>query len=114
MAKTRFSAVRNTATLPCGVFTQRAPRSGMSEMSPISTQFMSISSLGRLGKTDRRHWPEFVLVLAGDTLRPRIDLCEFLAEDEALVVSLALFVIPHDLAADLVQTDALRPFVDAF
>ncbi|MFW8645405.1 hypothetical protein ACOJBO_36455 [Rhizobium beringeri] len=48
-----------------------------------------------------------MLVLAGDTLRPGIDLGKFLAEDEALVISLALFGIAHDLAADFIQADAL-------
>src|SRR3954469_8041546 len=103
MAKTSFSAVRNTAILPWGVFTQRAPRSGMSDMSPIGCQFISISSLRRLRVADRRHRLGLVSFLAGDAFRPGIDLGKGLAEDEALVIGLALLGIAHDLPADFFE-----------
>src|SRR5690606_31620004 len=45
--------------------------------------------------------------------RPRIDLRELAAEGEAIEISLALLRIVQNLAADLVEADALRPFVDA-
>ncbi len=64
-------------------------------------------------EADGGHRLELVLVLAGDALRPGVDLGEFLAEDEALVIGAAFVVILHDLAADLVMADALCPFVDA-
>ena len=72
---------------------------GCRRCAPISIQFMSSRSLRRLGEADRRHRPEFVLVLAGDALRPGVDLGEFLGEDEAVVIGLALLAIVHDLAA---------------
>lgn len=54
-----------------------------------------------------------MLVVAGHTFRPGIDLREFLAEDEAVKIGPALVGIVHDLAADFVVTDALGPFIDA-
>src|SRR5690606_39602175 len=97
--------------LPCGVFTQRAPRSGISSILPMAIQFMSMGLLRCLGKADARHRLELVLVLAGDALRPGVDLGKCLGEDEALVIGLAPFRIAHDLAADLVEADAFGPFV---
>src|SRR6187551_1169004 len=70
-------------------------------------------SLRRLREADRRHRPEFMLVLAGDALGPGVDLGEFLAEDEALVIRLALVRIVHDLALDLGGANSPGPFVDA-
>src|SRR5262245_48267412 len=70
-------------------------------------------SLCRLGKADSRHRPEFMLVLAGNALRPGVDLGEFLAENEAVEIGLAPVRILHDLTADLVEADTLGPFVDA-
>ena len=43
MAKTRSSAVRNTATLPSGVSIQRAPRRGISVMLPTAIQFIALT-----------------------------------------------------------------------
>ncbi len=52
------------------VFTQRAPRSGMSSIVPIAIQFPFIASLRSLIVVDGRHRLELVLVLAGDALGP--------------------------------------------
>jgi len=66
-----------------------------------------MASLRRLHEADARHGPELVLVLAGDALRPRIDLGELLGEDEAGEIGRPLVEIVQDLAADLVDPDAL-------
>jgi hypothetical protein len=54
-----------------------------------------------------------MLVLARHAFGPGIDLRESLAEYESLEISPALLVILQNLAADLVEANALGPFVDA-
>src|SRR5690606_28653479 len=49
----------------------------------------------------------------GRTLRPRVHLREFLAEDEAVEIGPPLLAVIDDLPADFVHADPLRPFVDA-
>src|SRR5690606_17270150 len=71
-------------------------------------------SLRSLREADGCHRLELVRIPAGNTLRPRVDLGELLRENEALVVGAALVVIFHDLPADLVESNAFGPFVDAF
>src|SRR3954466_11280875 len=101
----RLAKTETTSDLPpCGGDGRQARGGRLAQTSP---------SLRRLGKPDRSHRPEFVLVLARNALRPRIDLGVFLAEDEAVVIGLALVRIVHDLALDLGDADALCPFVDA-
>src|SRR5688500_14704714 len=111
MAKIRSSTVRKTPILPCGVVTQRAPRCGMSSMVPIANQVMML--LRGFGELGCGHWLELVFVLAGHALRPRINLGEFLAENEAVEEGLAPVRVVENLALDLGHADALRPFVDA-
>src|SRR5688572_1725411 len=110
MAKMRSSTVRKTPILPCGVTTQRAPRCGISSMVPMSNQVMVL--LRRFGELGCGHRLELMLVLAGHAFRPRIDLCELLAEDEAFEVTLAPLEIVEDLTFDFSYADALGPFVD--
>src|SRR5688572_16988614 len=76
----------------------------------MSNQIMVL--LRGIGKLGNSHWLELVLVLAGHAFRPRIDLCELLAEDEALEIALAAVRIVENLPLDLDHADAFGPFVD--
>ena len=85
------------------------PASILTEM--VSNQIMML--LRGFGELGHGHWLEFMLVLAGHAFRPRIDLRELLAEDEALEIASAPVEIVEHLPLDLGHADALGPFVDA-